>query len=356
MPLRAGPSVIVVGAGIVGASLSYHLAAAGARVTLIDEALPASGATSRSFAWINVVHGVAADYARLRNLAIGDYHRLQEELGAAFPVNWSGALTWSADPSESERMVAEHAAWGYEVRLVEAREIAVLEPNLAVPPSVAAFAPGEGALDPVAATRALVAAAVEEGARLITHGAVTGLDLDDRRIAGVRMETGKIEADVVVLAAGIGATALCAGVGIRLPVSASPALLLRYRAPSGLVRRIVSNEELEVREGGEGRLLVAENHAEGEEREALVGEVLKTLRRHFCASESVELLDVETGWRPMPADGMPIVGFVPSAPNLYLAVMHAGIVMAPVMGRLSVEEIIRGHEVDALAPCRLSRF
>ena len=85
MPLRAGPSVIVVGAGIVGASLAYHLAAAGARVTLIDEALPASGATSRSFAWINVVHGVAADYARLRNLAIGDYHRLQEELGSCVP-------------------------------------------------------------------------------------------------------------------------------------------------------------------------------------------------------------------------------------------------------------------------------
>ncbi len=356
MQLRVGPSVIVVGAGIVGASLAYHLAAAGARVTLIDEALPASGATSRSFAWINVVHGVAADYARLRNLAIGDYHRLQEELAGTLPVNWSGALTWSADPAESEQMVAEHAAWGYEVRLVDAQEITVLEPNLAVPPPVAAFAPGEGALDPVAATRTLVAAAVEKGARLITHGAVTGLDLDDRRAAGVRLETGTLEADVVVLAAGTGSTALCAGVGIHLPVSVSPALLLRFRAPSGLVRRIISNDEVEVREGGESRLLVAENHAEGEARDALAEEVLKTLRRHFRGSEGVELLDAETGWRPMPADGMPIVGFVPSVPNLYLAVMHAGIVMAPVMGRLAVEEIVREHEVDVLASCRLSRF
>ena len=354
--MRTGPSVVVVGAGIVGASLAYHLAAAGARVTLIDGALPASGVTSRSFAWINVVHGVAADYARLRNLAIGDYHRLQEELVGALSINWSGALTWSANPVESEQMVAEHTAWGYEVRLVEAREIAVLEPNLAVLPPVAAHAPGEGALDPVAATRALVAAAVEKGARLITHGTVVGLDLDDRRIAGVRLETGTLAADVVVLAAGTGSSALCAGMGIHLPVSASPATLLRYRAPPGLVGRIVSNDELEVREGGEGRLLVAENHAEGEARDALVGEVLKTLRRHFRGSEGVELLDVETGWRPMPADGMPIVGFVPSAPNLYLAVMHAGIVLAPVMGRLAVEEIVREHEVDVLAPCRLSRF
>lgn len=354
--MSGNPSVVVVGAGIVGASLAYHLAATDAAVTLIDEALPAAGATARSFAWVNVVHGVAADYARLRNLAIDDYHRLQEELGGALSIDWSGALTWSADPSASEQVVAEHTAWGYDVRLLDAQEIAGLEPNLAVLPPVAAYAPTEGALDPVAATRTLVAAAVEKGARLITHGAVAGLDLDDRRIAGVRLENGTLEADVVVLAAGTGSTSLCAGIGVHLPVSASPALLLRFRAPPGLVRRIVSNDELEVREGGEGRLLVAENHAEGEARDALAGEVLKTLRRHFRDSDGVELLDVEAGWRPMPADGMPIVGFVPSAPNLYLAVMHAGIVMAPVMGRLAVEEVVRDHEVDVLASCRLSRF
>lgn len=162
---------------------------------------------------------------------------------------------------------------------------------------------------------------------------------------------------VIVVGAGIVGASLAyhlaaAGARVTLIDEALPA----SGATSGLVRRIVSNNEVEVREGGEGRLLVSENHAEGEARDALVRDVLKTLRRHFCASESIELLDVETGWRPMPADGMPIVGFVPSAPNLYLAVMHAGIVMAPVMGRLAVEEIIRGHEVVALASCRLSRF
>ena len=354
--MSGSPSVVVVGAGIVGASLAYHLAAAGAAVTLIDKALPASGATARSFAWINVAHGVASDYARLRNLAIGDYHRLEEELGGALSIDWSGALTWSGNPAESERMVADHTAWGYDVQLVETKEIADLEPNLVAPPPVAAYAPCEGALDPISATRVLVAAAEEKGARLIAHGAVVGLDVDDRRITGVRLETGTVEADVVVLAAGTGSSALCAEIGICLPVSSSPATLLRFRAASELVGRVVSNDELEVREDRKGRLLVAENHVEGGARGALAGKVLKTMRRQFRGAEGVELLDVETGWRPMPADGMPIVGFAPSAPSLYLAVMHAGIVMAPVMGRLAVEEIVNEHEVDALALCRLSRF
>ena len=221
---------------------------------------------------------------------------------------------------------------------------------------MAAYAPTEGALDPVAATRALVAAAEETGARLMAHRTVAGLDADEYRVRGVRLDTGTVEADVVVLAAGAGSSALCAGIGIDLPLSSSPATLLSFRAPSGLVRRVVSNDELEVREGGEGRLLVAENHVEGEARDALAGNVLGTLRRQFRGAEDVEPLSVETGWRPMPADGMPIVGFAPFAPGLYLTVMHAGIVMAPVVGRLAVKEIVRDHEVDVLAPCRLSRF
>ena len=56
----------------------------------------------------------------------------------------------------------------------------------------------------------------------------------------------------------------------------------------------------------------------------------------------------------MPADGMPIVGFTPDAPGLYLVVMHAGVVMAPVVGRLATAEIVAGSEAEALAPCRLS--
>ena len=58
----------------------------------------------------------------------------------------------------------------------------------------------------------------------------------------------------------------------------------------------------------------------------------------------------------MSADGMPIVGFTPDAPGLYLAVMHAGVVLAPLVGRLATGEIGDGNEAEALAPCRASRF
>ena len=58
----------------------------------------------------------------------------------------------------------------------------------------------------------------------------------------------------------------------------------------------------------------------------------------------------------MPADGLPIVGFTADAPGLYLAVMHADVVMAHVVGRLATAESVAGNEAKALALCRLTRF
>ena len=178
------PSVIIAGAGIVGATLAYHLASAGASVTIIERSCPASGVTARSFAWINVVRGNAPAIVRLRNLAIADYRRLERELNGALAIDWNGALTWSGNPAESERLVAEHTARGHDVRLVGRDEIRRLEPRLAAPPPVAAHAAGEGALDPVAATRTLVRAAMEAGARLVEGSEVQGLVTTDGRVYG----------------------------------------------------------------------------------------------------------------------------------------------------------------------------
>ena len=78
--------------------------------------------------------------------------------------------------------------------------------------------------------------------------------------------------------------------------------------------------------------------------------------RRFHGADTVTPIDARVGWRPIPADGKPIVGFTPDAPGLYLAVMHAGVAMAPVVGRLATGEIVAGNEAEALAPCRVSRF
>jgi glycine/D-amino acid oxidase-like deaminating enzyme len=62
------------------------------------------------------------------------------------------------------------------------------------------------------------------------------------------------------------------------------------------------------------------------------------------------------GYRPMPQDGFPIVGYPRANANIYVTVMHSGVTLGPLVGRLAALEILDGARIDVLAPYRLERF
>jgi len=353
----SGPRTVVVGAGIVGASIAYHLARRGAPVTLVDRARPAGQATGQSFGWIDVSHGKPEPYHRLRHIALREYRRLQQELGA-LPLDWCGSLVWRREPAETERLLREHAGWGYAVALVERDRIAALEPNLIEPPACAVHAASEAAIEPAAATRILVDAARRAGADIRLDTDVIALSARGRTIVGIRTEGGGIDAEVVVLAAGTGAATLCAPLDVALPMDSSPAWLLRFSAPDRLIRTVVSSPELEIRQGADG-LLAAEDYAAGsspDDAGAIAHRTLALIRRGLRGGDAVQISGASAVMRPIPADGLPVVGFASPVDGLYLAVMHAGVTLAPAVGRFAAMEILDGACVPALEPCRPVRF
>ena len=70
---------------------------------------------------------------------------------------------------------------------------------------------------------------------------------------------------------------------------------------------------------------------------------------------AAEVQQVTAGVMPYPADAHPIIGFAKDYPNLYIAVMHSGATLAPLVGKLVAEEIVSGRRKDVLAPYRLDR-
>lgn len=85
--------IIIVGAGIVGASIAYHLARQGQRVIVVEQAYPAAGATGSSFGWISEGVPDGAPDAFLRREIVADWMRLTQEIPELW-VNWSGALSY----------------------------------------------------------------------------------------------------------------------------------------------------------------------------------------------------------------------------------------------------------------------
>jgi glycine/D-amino acid oxidase-like deaminating enzyme len=65
--------------------------------------------------------------------------------------------------------------------------------------------------------------------------------------------------------------------------------------------------------------------------------------------------DVVIGWRPLPLDGLPVMGFSPAQPGVYLAIAHSGVTLAPILGQLAAQEILDGTRAEALSPYRPDR-
>lgn len=126
------------------------------------------------------------------------------------------------------------------------------------------------------------------------------------------------------------------------------------------MRTLVNGSELkEVREASDGELWVAAAYQGDASTIALnrtAREVRERLVAAFDGAQDVRLVSVRVGARPMPADGLPIVGPVPGVTRAYVAVMHSGVTLAPVVARLVATEVVHGAVAEELVGLRPQRF
>ncbi len=351
-------SIAIIGGGVIGLSTAYHLAARGARVTVIDRAAPGAAATAASFAWINAASmNGSLDYYRLRLQSLLEFQRLERQIG--LPVKHGGRLEWRDDRDELARECAILAGLGYGVQWLIRDEIAALEPALRDPPERAVFTELECSVDPADMTDRLVAAGTDLGVDFILGSDVSGMVVENGAVRGVAFDDRTMAADCVVLAAGADSEALAATVGLRLPMANSPGLLVHTAPTRPVIGRVLLTSTLHMKQDLGGGLVAAWDFAGGaapddveREAERLLAGIGSLLR----LEEPLVLDAVTVGLRPEPEDGFPVVGFAGAPHNLYVTVMHSGITLAPLVGRLAAAEILDRVEANLLAPFRPGRY
>ncbi|GHG93525.1 NAD(P)/FAD-dependent oxidoreductase [Pseudodonghicola xiamenensis] len=343
--------VVVVGAGIVGASVAWHLARAGVAVELLEAgAGPAQGVTARAFGWVGLgAQGPGDDpeLFALRLRAVAEHARWRRTLGERYPVSGQGALVWRSSEAETRALIDWHRARGSQVEARGRSGIVALEPGLREVPELAAWFPQDVASEPPALARALLADApgvvLRSGARVVALEEGAAVLTDGARVAG----------DAVVLANGAAAVELLPG----LDVSLSPAVLIEGRAETGGSGRILCGPEFEARVGPDGRVVLAEwLPPEGEAAlPGLARAAEGALSRALGAG--VVLQPPRVGERPVTGDGWPMVGPLPGHPGLVLAVAHPGVILSPFLGRLAVAAVLGGTsdpEMEKFRPrCRI---
>jgi glycine/D-amino acid oxidase-like deaminating enzyme len=367
--------IAIVGAGIIGAATADQLCRAGARVTLVDAQQPGHGASGTSLAWLNSNNKQPRGYHDLSVQGIEEWRRLAGDLGNPPWYAPTGSIAWT-DTDDGRTDLAQRVArlrdWGYPAVELTAAELDRLEPRLRLPPDAdVAHFPAEGFLHGGPAVQALVARAQARDAAVVTGLPVNAVESDGTAVTGVGLaDGGRITADAYVFCAGAATPGLLAGLDITValvpgdaPQSPAPCLVGHVATGSDLIRRVVQSPDLSMRPLQSARL-----YLEARDVNAVIDVHTgpAALDRHVAklvshAAAILPALDARSPAggricvRPLPTDGKPIIGWLPTLTNAYLIVTHSGMTLGALLGRLATAELL-GAPQPVLEPYRPTRF
>lgn len=361
--------VAVVGVGILGACVGWELSRQGAGVVFIDAGRPGEGITNWSFSWVNASNKTARrSYFDLNVAGMAAYRDLA---GAIGPDPWwypTGHLRWADDPESQAGLLATAdllSGLDYRVEVLTGAEVRRrLEPALAVPGEVpVVFCPDEAWVHGRRLVGRLVGLAVAAGAEHRYGTAVRGIGTGaDGRVRTVALSDGsRLDVDAVVNAAGPAAADVAALVARHLPMRREPGAVTRIGCAQVPVRRAMHAPHIEIRPDGADSVVLhsreidalIDTYDDPADLARLLQESARQVVPELVGSRAVQTRVAD---RPIPADGFPSVGAVPSVPGYYEAVSHSGITLGPVIGRLLAAEILTGKSQRLLSEFRPGRF
>ncbi len=366
-------NVVIVGAGIIGATLGYHLSRrAGMTVTLLERDLPGAGASGHSFAWVNGFGKDPREYHTLNRRSLDMWYRLAHQLDADVGIRYGGEMRWENDPRRATQLrqrVRQIQTWGYPCRLITRAEMLALEPHLH-PGDVLAASLSEADIHVETDTfiHVCLQRACEAGAVVHSQTAVTGFVVRDGSIAAVKTADAEFPCDVVVLASGVQTTELASLAQVQIPQQQSPGIVIKTTPGVEVLHNVAvihapatdeKHQHLHLRQLSDGSLRIGQGTQEGinrDDSQQHADALLDRARTYLPRIGDVQAIPTPVGYRPMPLDGFPVLGFTETVPNLYIALMHSGVTLAPLVGEMATLEIVDGVPVDWFAPYRPERF
>lgn len=369
--------VIVIGAGVQGASLAFHLARRGVRPIVIERTTIAAGATGRSSGLVRMHYDRLAD-ARIAFAALPWFLEWGTRVGGDCGFTKTGfiQLVGPAKADDLRANVADQRAIGIDTEVVAPDRIRTLAGGLHVADDeLGAYEPGSGYADPSSTALGFLRAARDAGARLVQGAEVRAIGLAGGAVTGVETSAGPFHAPVVVNAAGGWAARVAALAGLSIPVEVWRHDVAYLGAPATVqvpfpVVLDDPNAMYLRPEGTESILVALEDHTNADgspDRETdsvetgFAERVTERVVRRIPALADGTFRVAHSGQDGLTPDERPILGRAGAAgpDGFYLDCGHSGtgFKTAPAIGLAMAELIVDGsaRTVD-LEPFALDRF
>jgi sarcosine oxidase subunit beta len=362
--------IAIIGGGVIGTSIAWHLAKRGAKVTLVERdhlAAQASGASAGG------VRQLGRD-PREMPLAIASIERwrtLEAELEANVEYRMGGQLKVAeheADLPLLQQAVTDQRALGLDIRFVDGPDVREIAPHLAPGIAGGIYTDNDGQASAPLTTRAFGAAAERLGARILTGTEVTSIVREGGRIAAIETSNGPIACDWLVLAAGAWSSTLASQLDASLPITTMALQMMAVGPFDSVLTPTVGavGRKLSLKQVPNGSFVIGGGWPGDIDTEGRIGTTrLESIRGSIEHSSAILpllcRLPLQRAWIGLEAlaiDQVPIIGGLPGTDNLTIATGFSGhgFALSPIVGQLISELIVDGQPSIPIEAFRYDRF
>ncbi|WP_037313375.1 GcvT family protein [Ruegeria halocynthiae] len=387
MTLPTNARTVVIGGGVIGCSIAYHLAREGRRdIVVVERSKLTSGTTWHAAGLVRRLRP-STTLTKLINYSIDLYGELERETGQATGWIQTGSLTLATNQdrlTNIKRQVSLGRAFGLEAEVIDATRAKQLWPLIEVDDVIGAvWSPADGRVNPSDVALALSKGAKARGVQIFEDTRVTGLQKTDGRISGVEIGAHVIQAEEVVIASGLWSREVAAMAGAHMPLYACEHFYMLTK-PLAEVQALGKGAHLPTlndqdaylyaRDDVEGLLVGSfEPHAKGISTQDLPADfsfdlldedwdhfmpMMEGALRRIPALEQAEVRMLLNGPESFTLDSQFMMGESPEVPGLFLmgGMNSTGIALAGGAGKAMAEWIIAGEPTMELNEADIRRF
>ncbi len=372
MQMNQATDVAIIGGGVEGCSIAYHLSKAGVRVSVIEReeiASEASSAAAGLLAPADVLTGPKAG-ADLFFASWSMTPTLIEEIEAVSGVQveyqQTGSLHVVTDEDQEEHLRQYEQAWRVRNTYVEwmmGEELRKNEPLLNPEITVALSVPHAASIRPRLMTKAYAEAARKLGTHIYEHMEATGFRQNGDRVTGIETARGEvIECERVVIASGAWSAQVGRWLGLEIPVFPARGQILSLKQPEIPLKHTIFGRDIYVVPKVDNTIYIgATVERVGFDKSNTAGGVLWLLSRAIKLLPQLEgatIAHIWAGLRPASQDSYPILGKAAPWENVILATGHGagGFELSAITGKTIAELIVTGKTPTLIQPFGLDRF